>query len=206
MWILLRSRRACAALDLNKGRIWCMADDPFITIDLPDGRLSISFDSPAVAAVAAEHLLKAIRENKQAVDTADLEWGEFQAEWQYFDPLREELESDTPSDEPENEVHSASWEPTPPTEPRLRKLWEKAEPIRGALRPRQADVEQVILDTCRGRFLSAQEIGIVLDRSPTSIRVHFLNSMVNAGRLDKEFPDKRSHPRQRYRTASRRPV
>jgi hypothetical protein len=42
MWLLLRSRRALAALDLDKGRIWSIVDDPFITIDLPNGRLSIT--------------------------------------------------------------------------------------------------------------------------------------------------------------------
>jgi ATP-dependent DNA helicase RecG len=85
-------------------------------------------------------------------------------------------------------------------------LWEKAEHVHGALRTKQEDVEQVILEICRGRFLSAEEIGIILERSPASLRVHFINPMVHDGRLVKEFPEKRNHPRQRYRTAARRPA
>lgn len=206
MWLLLRGRRAHAALDLDKGRIWSMAKDPFLTIDLPDGRLSIMFTSPEAASVAAEHLLQAIRESQEVIEIADGGWGEFQAEWKYFDPLREEQEQEAPSEEPEDEMQSNSWEPTPPTDLRLRSLWENAEQVREALRPKQADVEQAILDTCQDLFLSAEEIGIVLDRSSASVRVHFLNRMVNAGQLEKEFPGKRNHPRQRYRTATRHPA
>jgi ATP-dependent DNA helicase RecG len=51
---------------------------------------------------------------------------------------------------------------------------------------------------CSHRPLSLQELAALLDRSPDSLRAA-LRSLVEAGRLAYLYPERRNHPRQKYR-------
>ena len=83
-------------------------------------------------------------------------------------------------------------------------LLDSASLIRSTARAEAAQVEHAILSACRGRFLSRQDLALLLGRSAEALRVRYLNRLVKSGALELEFPSIRNHPQQRYRAAARR--
>ncbi|HEY9900643.1 MAG TPA: hypothetical protein V6D00_15805 [Pantanalinema sp.] len=73
-------------------------------------------------------------------------------------------------------------------------------PLHGLRRFPTLRMEQIILRLCAIRPLTLKQLSILLERSPETIRTHFLNPMVQQGRLLLEYPDKPSHPDQAYRS------
>ena len=66
------------------------------------------------------------------------------------------------------------------------------------------DVKGAILLVCRGRFVTLNDLAEKLNRSPETLRTHYLAEMVEAGELRLRYPHKPRHPSQAYRTAKRR--
>ena len=81
-------------------------------------------------------------------------------------------------------------------------LLERAESIRSSARAEPTKVAAAILAACRGRYLSRQDLAILLGRSQEGLRLKYLNRLVKSGALELEFPAARNHPHQRYRTAA----
>ncbi|MFH1467856.1 MAG: hypothetical protein ABIO70_25955 [Pseudomonadota bacterium] len=75
-----------------------------------------------------------------------------------------------------------------------------SEPWRSAQRTRA-----LILELCRGRFLTAVEIAAALDRRHQSLRRRHLNPLVQQGRLELRYPDRPNHKDQAYRTREGKP-
>ncbi|MHB1462844.1 MAG: ATP-binding protein [Armatimonadota bacterium] len=63
------------------------------------------------------------------------------------------------------------------------------------------DMEEVIVNLCRGRFLRADQIAAFVDRDSHYIRQKYLSSMVNRGRLRLKYPDRLTRPDQAYTSA-----
>lgn len=75
-----------------------------------------------------------------------------------------------------------------------------ARAIRDSGRAAPDAIRAIILQVSDGYFLSREQLAELLGRSDETLRTHYLNPMVEQGQLELEFPAKRSHPKQRYRT------
>jgi ATP-dependent DNA helicase RecG len=58
---------------------------------------------------------------------------------------------------------------------------------------------KTILAACSGDFLDLAALADLLDRSPDSLRIYYLNRMVKEGQLELRHPGKPTHPDQGYR-------
>jgi len=58
----------------------------------------------------------------------------------------------------------------------------------------------VILTICDGYYISSRELSELTHRTPDTLRNHYLNGLVSEGKLELMYPEKPSHPSQRYRT------
>lgn len=59
-------------------------------------------------------------------------------------------------------------------------------------------IHHAILTITQGRFLTLVQIATLLGRKKDSLRNHYINTMLDAGQLRPEFPNIKSHPKQRY--------
>lgn len=69
------------------------------------------------------------------------------------------------------------------------------------LKPEQT--EQILLELCRVRFLTMNQIGGLLGRVPRDTRNRFLSPMVADGRLQMKYPNDPNHPQQAYQTVDK---
>ena len=71
-----------------------------------------------------------------------------------------------------------------------------------SLHPRvsPATTERVILELCRGRFLSIQQLSHLLNRSAEGLRRRFIQPMSTNGQLEMNFPQQPNHKQQAYKT------
>ncbi|RPH56082.1 hypothetical protein EHM82_04065 [bacterium] len=76
--------------------------------------------------------------------------------------------------------------------------------VAGARWARREDVRQAVLLVCSERFVPLTELAEALNRSPETLRTHYLAEMVESGELELRHPGKPNHPDQAYRAAERR--
>ena len=88
------------------------------------------------------------------------------------------------------------------SEKELASLAEKVVAIAERKKVPSEEMERAILTVCAGRFLSLRELRNLLHRSADTLRTHYLSKMVDQGRLKLLFPERPSHPRQRYTAAT----
>lgn len=76
-----------------------------------------------------------------------------------------------------------------------------ADPVRSNRRSSPETTREVILELCRGRFLTLSQLATLLGRSSDSLRQRFVKSMVDDDRvLERRFPQQPNHEAQAYRT------
>ena len=61
-------------------------------------------------------------------------------------------------------------------------------------------IKETILELCRDRFLTPQQLGKLLNRSYMSLRERYIKQMVEEMLLERRFPNQPSHVNQAYRT------
>ncbi|MBI5449774.1 MAG: putative DNA binding domain-containing protein [Gammaproteobacteria bacterium] len=66
-------------------------------------------------------------------------------------------------------------------------------------------VRSVILELCAGRYLTAEELGILLNRNPDGLRSRYLSPMVGEGLLRLRYPTSANRPDQAYITEGQTP-
>ncbi len=64
-------------------------------------------------------------------------------------------------------------------------------------------MEETILALCAEDWLSLRTLARLLSREPDSLRNHYINAMLQDGRLEARVPRKRTHPDQAYRTRAK---
>ena len=79
-------------------------------------------------------------------------------------------------------------------------LLDIAEPARLKQRLLPQEMEAIVLDLCRGRWLTRNQLAELLDRHPDGLRQRFLNPMVTHGLLRLRYPDKPNRTDQAYTT------
>ncbi|MFH1465074.1 MAG: RNA-binding domain-containing protein [Pseudomonadota bacterium] len=72
--------------------------------------------------------------------------------------------------------------------------------IAGSRRVSTEKMEHAILALCQGRFLTLPQIVDFIQRSPSTIRTHYLRPLIEQGRVELRFPHAPNHPQQAYRT------
>ncbi|TXH72898.1 MAG: transcriptional regulator [Thiothrix sp.] len=66
----------------------------------------------------------------------------------------------------------------------------------------KAKMEQVILELCKTDWRTISELANLLNRKPDSLRNHYINPLLKAGKLQALTPDKRNNPKQAYKSAN----
>lgn len=79
-------------------------------------------------------------------------------------------------------------------------LWAIAEPARLKKLPR-SEVRRVIASLCSDRWVTAKELGTLMNRDPENLQQRFLTGMVKEGVLELRYPEVRNRPDQAYRSA-----
>jgi ATP-dependent DNA helicase RecG len=77
-----------------------------------------------------------------------------------------------------------------------------AEPARVKARLPAAEVRRVIATLCSDRWLTAKELGSLMNRDPENLQERFLTAMVKEGILELRYPEVRNRPDQAYRSAT----
>jgi len=73
-----------------------------------------------------------------------------------------------------------------------------AEPARNRQRLPPEQMERLIIEICRGRWLTRRELAGLLQRNPDSLRARYLTPMVSHGVLRLRYPDKPNRVDQAY--------
>jgi len=79
-------------------------------------------------------------------------------------------------------------------------LREIAEPVRSQWKTPKTIVEATILHLCEEEFLTLEDLADLLNRTKDTLRNHYINPMLDDGRLEAKYKNIRTHPRQGYRT------
>ena len=61
----------------------------------------------------------------------------------------------------------------------------------------------IILELCDGRYLTASDLGELMNRSSNNLRNRFLSPMVDEGFLRRKYPAEPNRPDQAYTRANR---
>jgi len=85
-------------------------------------------------------------------------------------------------------VQSTEWE----------MLEQLAEPARNNKRLASEVLEAILIELCRGRWLTRNELAKLVKRNPDSLRLRFLSPLVARGLLRLRHPDKPNHNHQAY--------
>ena len=75
-----------------------------------------------------------------------------------------------------------------------------AEVIRAKRRAKPSEVMNTILDLCRGRFLTLNDLGRYLGRSPVDLRNRYVKKLVESKQVVRQYPQQPNHEKQAYRT------
>ncbi len=62
------------------------------------------------------------------------------------------------------------------------------------------ETRQIILGLCRGRYLTANDLGELMNRTPQNLRSRFLTPLVEEGLLIRKYPTEPNRPDQAYTT------
>jgi len=73
--------------------------------------------------------------------------------------------------------------------------------VAGSGRTRPALMEEAVLELCRGRFWTVNQLAHLLNRNPAGLRSRYITPLVQAGKLEKRFPRQGNRPDQAYTTA-----
>ena len=82
-------------------------------------------------------------------------------------------------------------------------LREIARPVGSVRKASRKVVEATILRLCEGRYLTLDDLADLLNRSKDSLRNHYINPMLEDGRIEAKYKNVPTHPLQGYRTVAR---
>ena len=81
-------------------------------------------------------------------------------------------------------------------------LREVARPVGSVRKASRKVVEATILRLCEGRYLTLDDLADLLNRSKDSLRNHYINPMLEDGRIEAKYKNVPTHPLQGYRTVA----
>ncbi len=94
-------------------------------------------------------------------------------------------------------THKEDVHPNPSDDPRLIEI---ASEVRCKKRADINLMQDTLLELCRGIFLTPQQIGRLMNRSPQGVRERVIKPLLDKGLLERRFPNQPNHVNQAYRT------
>lgn len=89
-----------------------------------------------------------------------------------------------------------------PLEEKSPELWlyllEAGNAVRKSGKAPKEEIEAVILEVCRGVYLTLRELSHILGRSENTVRQNYLSAMTREGRIVLRHPQSPQHPNQAY--------
>ena len=82
----------------------------------------------------------------------------------------------------------------------LTKMRVLAAPASAGMRLPPEETRSIILGLCRGRYLTANDLGELMNRTPQNLRGRFLTPLVEEGLLVRKYPAEPNRPDQAYTT------
>jgi len=79
------------------------------------------------------------------------------------------------------------------------KLKELAAPVRDKGKANRELVKNTILQICSEHYLELRALSTLLNRSPETIRTHYVIPMVEQKLLELRYPEQLNHPKQAYK-------
>jgi ATP-dependent DNA helicase RecG len=80
------------------------------------------------------------------------------------------------------------------------KLVELAAPVSEKGKVNRGLVKNIILQLCSEHYLELRALSTLLNRSPETIRTHYVIPMVEQKLLELRYPEQLNHPKQAYKT------
>lgn len=80
------------------------------------------------------------------------------------------------------------------------KLIQLAAPVREKGKANRELVKSTILQLCSEHYLELRALSALLNRSPDTIRTHYVIPMVEQKLLELRYPEQLNHPKQAYKT------
>lgn len=77
-----------------------------------------------------------------------------------------------------------------------------AAPVREKGRVNKELIQTTIIEICSADYLTLRTLADLLGRTSDSLRNHYVNPMIKAGRLVLRFPNNPKHPQQGYKAVS----
>lgn len=111
---------------------------------------------------------------------------------EHNEPDSEHNEQNSEHNEPNSERNQVSSEHN-------KVLLEIAAPVRGKKRVSPKLMQNTILKLCSEQFLLLKTLAELLERSPDTIRTHYINPMLEQGLLEMKYPEQPNHPQQTYK-------
>jgi ATP-dependent DNA helicase RecG len=120
---------------------------------------------------------------------------------EHYEPSSEHYEPSSEHYEPSSEHYEPSSEHYEPSSEHYKKLEEIAVLARQKKRLSKEMLRGLILDLCSKGYLTLKILSKLLERSPDSLRNHYINPMITEGLLEIRYPNQPSHPNQAYRAS-----
>ena len=111
------------------------------------------------------------------------------------------LEPDSSHLEPDSSHLEPDSSPSEGVEPTLQEI---AAPVAGSGKVAAELMDRTLCRLCRGRFLTAEELGRLLNRSAANLRSRHLSRLVRSGRLRPRYPEATNRPDQAYTAVEER--
>ena len=115
-------------------------------------------------------------------------------------PSSEHKEPNSEHKEPNSEHKEPSSEHKEPSSERNQdsSLLEIATPVREKQRVSPDLMRNIIVKLCSKGYLTLKTLAALLNRSPETIRTHFINPMISEKLLELKYPEQINHPQQAY--------
>ena len=67
-----------------------------------------------------------------------------------------------------------------------------------SVRLQRSELEELIMDICKGRYVKMEDVAIQIDRSIDYLKNKIFPKMIRDGKLIKKYPYTQNHPEQAY--------
>ncbi len=82
----------------------------------------------------------------------------------------------------------------------IQQMMQRFEGLRSTRRAQPTIIREALLAICAGHWVSTVQLAAIIGRSELTVRTHYVNRLLDEGKLEMRFANLRNHPGQKYRT------